>query len=60
MDTPGGDRIAAVATDINSLAKAAGGVPNPNVTATKIKVAPLTRLDRDRLWKAAVLRLQFR
>ena len=58
MDTPGGDHVAAVAADIDSLAKATGGVAHPNALAQKITVASLASLDCDRLWKAAVLRLQ--
>ena len=58
MDTPGGDHIAAIAADIDSLAKATDGVPNTSAIATKIAVASFARLDRDRLFKAAVFRLQ--
>ena len=58
MDAPGSDHIAAVAADIDTLAKATDGVPKPSIPAPKIPVASLARLDRDRLWKAAVLRLQ--
>ena len=58
MDAPGGDHIATISAHINSLAKATGGVPNPIITATKIPVAAVAGLDRDRLWEAAVRRLQ--
>ena len=59
MDAPSGDHVAAVAPDIDSLAKATDGVPNPSITAPKITMPSLAGFDRHRLWKAAVLRLQF-
>ena len=58
MDTPGGDHIAAIAADIDSFAKATGGVAHTSAIAPKIAVASFARLDRDGLFKAAVLRLQ--
>jgi hypothetical protein len=58
VDTPGGDHVAAIAADIDSFAKATGGVAHTSAIATKITMASLARLNRDGLFEATVLRLQ--